>query len=75
MGVCQSEKIEISKKSTVFQNKRNNSFLVFDDSSYYYEFKVSNAKWVKKPYTFQSDISFNNFNSFFRIKNKKKTVL
>ena len=64
-GVCQSEKIEISKKSTVFQNKRNNSFLVFDDSSYYYEFKVSSAKWAKKAYTFQSAISFNNFKNLY----------
>jgi hypothetical protein len=64
-GVCQSEKIEISKKSTVFQNKRNNSFLVFDDSTYYYEFKVSSAKWAKKAYTFQSAISFNNFKNLY----------
>lgn len=64
-GGCQSEKIEISKKSTVFQNKRNNSFLVFDDSTYYYEFKISKAKWIKRAYTFQSDISFNNFKNLY----------
>ena len=64
-GICQNEKIEISKKSTVFQNKRNNSFLVFDDSSYYYEFKVSSAKWAKKAYTFRSAISFDNFKNLY----------
>jgi hypothetical protein len=64
-GVCQSERIEISKKSTVFQNKRNNSFLVFDDSTYYYEFKISSPRWEKKAYTYQSDISFNNFKNLY----------
>lgn len=64
-GICQSEKIKISKESTVFQNKRNNSFIVFDDSTYYYEYKISKAKWRKRAYTFKSDISFNIFKNLY----------
>ena len=57
----QNNELQNIHSQRIFLNKKENSFLLFDDSTYYFEFKISRGKWEKRPYIFQGECSFKEF--------------
>ncbi|MBP6091388.1 MAG: hypothetical protein KA521_09050 [Crocinitomicaceae bacterium] len=64
---AQSERLVVSKTAQCFLNKRNNQFLVFDDSVSYYSISANGKKWAKHHFTFlSSDLNFEEFKNRFK---------
>ena len=64
---AQSERLIVSKTAQCFLNKRNNQFLVFDDSINYYSIPANGKKWTKHHFTFLStDLDFEQFKDKFK---------
>ncbi len=61
----QNNTIEQTKSQRIFLNKKENSFLLIDDSTFYYEFAVSEGKWKKHPYFFNGECNFAEFQREF----------
>ena len=61
----QSQELQNIHSQRIFLNKKENSFLLFDDSTYYFEYKIAKKKWEKHPYIFQGDCSFIEFQNEF----------
>jgi hypothetical protein len=57
----QSQELQNIQSQRIFLNKKENSFLLFDDSTYYFEYKIAKKKWEKHPYIFQGECSFIEF--------------
>jgi hypothetical protein len=64
-GHSQSQIIEKVKSTRIFLNKRENSFLLFDDSTFYYKYKIANKRWTKHSVTFKGDCNFSEFKREF----------
>ena len=64
-GHSQSQIIEKVNSTRIFLNKKENSFLLFDDSTFYYKYKIAHKRWTKHPYIFKGDCSFNEFKREF----------
>jgi hypothetical protein len=66
-AICfgQSQEVNNIQSQRIFLNKKENSFLLFDDSTYYFEYKIAKGKWEKRPYIFQGDCSFIEFQNEF----------
>lgn len=64
-GHSQTQIIENVKSTRIFLNKKENSFLLFDDSTFYYKYKIPKGKWEKHPYIFQGECSFVEFQNEF----------
>lgn len=64
-GHSQTQIIEKVKSTRIFLNKKENSFLLFDDSTFYYKYKIANKRWTKHPVTFKGDFDFNEFKREF----------
>jgi hypothetical protein len=60
-GHSQTQIIENIKSTRIFLNKKENSFLLFDDSTFYYKYKIAHKRWTKHPVTFKGDCDFNEF--------------
>jgi len=59
---AQNQQIIVSKNAISVLNKKDNSFSVFDDSTYYWKIKSNGTKWEKHNLVFQSnEISFMEF--------------
>ena len=65
ISFAQNQKIEISHDSQVVFNSKNNSFVSFNDSTYYLEYKIDEPEWKKIPYVYKGEISFRNLTKFF----------
>ena len=64
---AQNPQITVSKFAFSFLNKKDNSFIVIDDSAYYWSIKVSDKVWKKNNYVFKSnELSFGDFLSYYR---------
>jgi hypothetical protein len=64
---AQSERLIVSKTAQCFLNKRNNQFLVFDDSINYYSIPANGKKWTKHHFTFLStDLDLEQFKDKFK---------
>ncbi len=63
--LSQNNTIEQTKSQRVFLNKKKNSFLLVDDSTFYYEFVVREGKWKKHPYFFKGECDFTEFQREF----------
>jgi len=64
---AQSLQLTVSNTALYCLNKNTNSFLVFDDSTFYYSKLAAAKKWEKHPFIFKGDnISFNKFKTSFR---------
>ncbi len=61
----QSQELQNIHSQRIFLNKKENSFLLFDDSTYYFEYKIAKKKWEKHPYIFQGECSFTEFQKVF----------
>lgn len=66
-AICFGQRQELNniQSQRIFLNKKENSFLLFDDSTYYSEYKIAKGKWEKRPYIFQGDCSFIEFQKEF----------
>lgn len=66
-AICfgQSQELNNIQSQRIFLNKKENSFLLFNDSTYYSEYKIAKGKWEKRPYTFQGECSFTEFQKEF----------
>lgn len=64
-GHSQTQIIEKVNSTRIFLNKKENSFLLFDDSTFYYKYKIANKRWTKHPVTFKGDCDFNEFKREF----------
>ena len=53
--------IQVPKNSVIFKNDNRNSFMVFPDSTYYFEYKIGGDTWRKHSYVFDGEISFKSF--------------
>jgi len=60
------QEIEIPRRSKAFQNDNRNSFMVFSDSTYFFEYKVAEGYWRKYPYVFAGEMSFDFFSKNYR---------
>ena len=64
---AQSERLTVSKTAIYCLNKKTNSFLVFDDSTFYYSKLAAAKKWEKHPFIFKGDqLNFELFKESFR---------
>ena len=64
---AQNPQITVSKFAFSLLNKKDNSFIVIDDSAYYWSIKVSDKVWKKNNYVFKSnELSFGDFLSYYR---------
>ena len=64
---AQSERLTVSKTAIYCLNKKTNSFLVFDDSTFYYSKLAFAKKWKKHPFIFKGDhTNFETFKESFR---------
>ena len=64
---AQSERLTVSKTAIYCLNKKTNSFLVFDDSTFYYSKLAAAKKWEKHPFVFKGDqLNFELFKESFR---------
>lgn len=64
---AQSERLTVSKTAIYCLNKKTNSFLVFDDSTFFYSKLAAAKKWKKQPFIFKGDhINFETFKESFR---------
>ena len=64
---AQSERLTVSKTAIYCLNKKTNSFLVFDDSTFYYSKLAAAKKWKKHPFIFKGDhTNFETFKESFR---------
>lgn len=64
---AQSERLTVSKTAIYCLNKKTNSFLVFDDSTFYYSKLAAAKKWEKHPFVFKADqLNFELFKESFR---------
>jgi hypothetical protein len=66
-AICfgQIQELQNIKSERIFLNKKENSFLLFDDSTYFFEYKISKKKWEKHPYIFEGECSFKEFQNEF----------
>ena len=66
-AICfgQSQELNTIQSQRIFLNKKENSFLLFDDSTYYFEYKIAKKRWEKRPYIFQGECSFIEFQKEF----------
>jgi hypothetical protein len=58
ISFAQTRKIEMSEGSQVVFNPKNNSFVLFNDSTHYLEYKIDQPEWKKTPYVYEGEISF-----------------
>ncbi len=64
---AQSERLTVSNTAIYCLNKKTNSFLVFDDSTFYYSKLAAAKKWKKHPFIFKGDhTNFETFKESFR---------
>jgi hypothetical protein len=61
----QQNTIEQTKSQRIFLNRKENSFMLLDDSTYYYEFVVREGRWKKHPYFFNGECNFLEFQREF----------
>lgn len=64
-GYSQTQILENINSTRVFLNKKENSFLLFDDSTFYYKYKIANKRWTKHPVTFIGECDFEEFQQNF----------
>lgn len=61
----QNNILEGINSQRILLNKKENSFLIVDDSTFYYEFKVAKGNWQKHSYTYKGECHFNEFQNQF----------